>query len=61
MMNSISGVRMRAAVRDRASRGSSEWHTAQSHAIMGTPCEVPVPRKVISSPAATFIPSGKLS
>ena len=27
--------------------GSVELHTLQSHAITGTPCEVPVPRKVI--------------
>jgi hypothetical protein len=29
-------------------RGSLEVQTAQSHAIMGTPCEVPVPRKITS-------------
>jgi hypothetical protein len=34
--------------RKRASRGSVEVHTAQSQAIMGTPWEVPVPRKITS-------------
>ena len=29
----------------RLSRGSVEWQTAQSQPIMGTPCDVPVPRK----------------
>ena len=28
------------------SRGSGERHVRQSHAIIGTPCDVPVPRKV---------------
>src|SRR3954464_8205376 len=32
--------------RSRASRGSAERHTAQSQPIIGTPCDVPVPRKV---------------
>jgi hypothetical protein len=35
-----------AAVRDLRSRGSVEWHTAQSHPICGTPNEVPVPSSV---------------
>jgi hypothetical protein len=29
--------------RDRVSRGSSERHVAQSHPIIGTPCDVPEP------------------
>lgn len=32
--------------RKRLSRGSSETHTSHSHPIVGTPVEVPVPRKV---------------
>jgi hypothetical protein len=36
--------------RSRVSRGSVERHVAQSHPIMGTPWEVPVPRKVIRTP-----------
>ncbi len=31
--------------RDRASRGSVDRHTPQSQPIIGTPCDVPVPRK----------------
>src|SRR5688572_4442312 len=34
--------------RVRLLRGSDEVHTAQSQAIIGTPCDVPVPRKTIS-------------
>jgi hypothetical protein len=34
--------------RDRWLRGSGEAQTAHSQAIMGTPCDVPVPRKMIS-------------
>src|SRR6478736_402674 len=34
--------------RVRLLRGSGEVHTAQSHAIIGTPCDVPVPRKITS-------------
>ena len=34
--------------RRRLSRGSVERHTAQSQPIIGTPCDVPVPRNVIS-------------
>jgi hypothetical protein len=30
----------------RLSRGSVDLQTAQSHAIIGTPCDVPVPRNV---------------
>src|ERR1041384_3559682 len=33
--------------RYRLLRGSGDLQTAQSHATSGTPCEVPVPRKVI--------------
>src|SRR4051812_38926632 len=29
-------------------RGSVEVHTAQRHAIIGTPCDVPVPMKITS-------------
>lgn len=36
-------------VRKRLSRGSVDWHVLHSHAMTGTPCEVPVPRKVILS------------
>src|SRR3989441_12676177 len=35
--------------RSRWSRGSGEWQTSQSQPIIGTPCEVPVPRKVRQS------------
>lgn len=35
--------------RRRLSQGSPEAQTRQSQAITGTPCEVPVPRKVILS------------
>ena len=35
--------------RSRVSRGSAERQVAQSQPIIGTPCDVPVPRKVISS------------
>src|SRR4051812_24453282 len=34
--------------RVRLLRGSVEVHTAQSHAIIGTPCDVPVPKKMTS-------------
>src|SRR5262245_38311659 len=34
-------------VRRRLSRGSSDRQTSQSHPIIGTPTDVPVPRKVI--------------
>jgi hypothetical protein len=37
---------MSAEVRSRLSRGSAEWHTSHGQAIMGTPCDVPVPKKV---------------
>src|SRR5688572_14264773 len=33
--------------RVRRSRGSSDRHVPHSQPIIGTPCEVPVPRKVI--------------
>ena len=36
---------MRMDVRSRLSRGSSDRHVSQSHAIDGTPVEVPVPKK----------------
>lgn len=35
-----------ADVRSRLSRGSVERQTAHRHPMTGTPCEVPVPRKV---------------
>src|SRR5215471_18777950 len=38
---------MRMEGRVRRSRGSLEWQTAQSHPIIGTPWDVPVPRRVI--------------
>jgi hypothetical protein len=34
-------------LRRRASRGSSELHIGQGQAMSGTPCEVPVPKKVM--------------
>src|SRR3982074_515752 len=37
---------MRTDTRRRFSRGSSEMQVSQSHAIEGTPVDVPVPRKV---------------
>jgi hypothetical protein len=37
---------MRTDTRRRLSRGSSEMQVSQSHAIEGTPVDVPVPRKV---------------
>ena len=37
--------------RVRRSRGSTEVQTAQSHAIIGTPCEVPDPSTVTRMPA----------
>ena len=37
---------IRMETRSRLSRGSSDMHVSQSHAIDGTPVEVPVPRKV---------------
>jgi hypothetical protein len=39
--------------RSRLSFVSVELHTAQGHAIMGTPLLVPVPRKVILSEGYT--------
>src|SRR6476469_4489875 len=38
---------MSTEVRWRRSFGSVEWQVAQSQPIIGTPCEVPVPRNVI--------------
>jgi len=32
--------------RKRLSRGSEDAHTAQGQAITGTPCDVPVPKKM---------------
>jgi hypothetical protein len=32
--------------RNRLSFESADWHTLQSQATTGIPCEVPVPRKV---------------
>jgi hypothetical protein len=32
--------------RVRRSRGSLEWHTAQSHPSVGTPIDVPLPSTV---------------
>src|SRR5215204_3109498 len=39
--------RIRSEGRNRVSRGSSERQVRQSHPIIGTPCDVPVPRNVI--------------
>ena len=33
----------------RLSRGSADWQVSQEQAITGTPCEVPVPKKVTFS------------
>src|SRR5688500_2458687 len=35
--------------RDRLSRGSVDWQTAQAQPIIGTPIDVPVPRNVTST------------
>ena len=43
--------------RVRLSRGSADVQTAQSHPIIGTPCEVPVPRNVMVSGRPTSFPS----
>ncbi len=37
--------------RQRRSRGSSDRHVAHSQPIIGTPCDVPVPRKVMRTTA----------
>ncbi len=42
-----SSVAMRTEGRSRLSRGSVERQVAQSQPIIGTPCDVPVPRNVI--------------
>src|SRR3712207_677963 len=47
--NEHSGVWMKIEERSRLSRGSDEWQTSQSQPIIGTPCDVPVPRKVATS------------
>jgi len=39
--------------RERLSRGSVDPQTAQRQPIMGTPCDVPVPRKVIRTKVGT--------
>jgi len=41
------GPVMRIEGRVRLSRGSSEAQTAQRQPMIGTPCDVPVPRKVM--------------
>jgi hypothetical protein len=41
--------------RNLLSCGSVEVQTSQSQAITGTPCEVPVPKKVIFTTAAWFV------
>src|SRR4051794_4621901 len=41
-----STISIRIDGRVRRSRGSVEWHTAQSQPIIGTPCEVPLPSTV---------------
>src|SRR3954470_22016767 len=35
--------------RERLSRGSVDWQTAQAQPIIGTPIDVPVPRNVTST------------
>src|SRR5712692_2285217 len=45
--SSSSRVSMKIDGRDRRSRGSVDRHTAHSHPIIGTPCEVPLPSSVI--------------
>ena len=42
--------------RVRLSLGSFEAHTAQPHLGTGTPCEVPVPRKVMVKGSPTQLP-----
>jgi len=42
----LSPVCIKAEQRNRLSRGSADVHTAQGQAITGTPCDVPVPKKV---------------
>jgi hypothetical protein len=37
--------------RRRVSCGSDDWHTAQAHAISGTPWDVPLPRTVTRAAA----------
>src|SRR4051794_7973846 len=46
---SAGGSSIRIDGRVRLSRGSTEWHTAQSQPIAGTPCDVPLPRMVTRS------------
>ena len=43
---------MSTEVRSRRSRGSEDVQVAQSQPIIGTPCEVPVPRNVMFKSAA---------
>ncbi len=46
-------------VRVRLSRGSGDVQTGQPHPIIGTPCEVPLPRTITSIFVAAMIgPAG---
>ena len=45
-------------VRKRLSCGSAEVQTSQSQAITGTPCEVPVPKKVTVKILLSFVSVG---
>src|SRR5215207_140801 len=49
-MTAPPSVSTAAPTRDRLSRGSVEWQTAQPHPSCGTPKLVPVPRKVSFTP-----------
>jgi hypothetical protein len=42
----VVGVSIKIEVRKRLSRGSVDLHTSQLHDTIGTPPEVPVPKKV---------------
>jgi hypothetical protein len=47
MRTDMPSVSSKTEVRNLLSRPSSDWQVLQSHAITGTPCDVPVPRNVI--------------
>jgi hypothetical protein len=40
-------ISIKTEVRKRLSLESVDWQTLQGHAIIGIPCEVPVPKNVI--------------
>ena len=47
MITLVFSVSIKIEERKRLSRESRLEHTSQSHATIGTPCDVPVPKKVI--------------